>query len=98
MSLVTVIVGSRRTFTATFARLGVPANPDIALFKVQDPSGAETTYLSSDPLVTAVGGGVYTLRVDFTRKGTWRVRAVGTGNGQAATELTVQAATDFARP
>ncbi len=80
-------IGDRARLTATVTTSGgVAADPTEVTFKVQDPSGNETTYLYSNGAVTRTSAGVYYVEVTLDEAGTWYYRANGTGAVIAADE------------
>lgn len=85
------------TLTAVNPGTDDAANPAGVRFKVKEPDATITTYtLGADPeVVQTTAGKVYTLTLDASSSGAWRVRAealngAGTVIGVAETKVIVR--------
>ena len=82
-----IYVGSRPQFIGTFTVNGVRTDPTAVVFKIQDPSGNETTYTYGvDAALVKDSTGVYYVFYVMDEGGEWTVRFNGTGADYDAVE------------
>lgn len=81
-------VGDKVRCTGTFeTAAGTDTDPSAVLFKVETPSGTQTTYTyGTDAELVKSATGIYYVDVNCTEAGTWHYRFYSTGTGQAASE------------
>lgn len=73
----------RAVFTSTS---GAFLDPTLVTFKYRDPSGNESTVISSSTSVVHPSTGTYTTDIIVDQQGVWRWRAYSTGNITTAGE------------
>jgi hypothetical protein len=90
-------VGDKVRCTGTFeTAAGTDTDPSAVFFKVETPSGTETTYTyGTDAALVKSATGIYYVDVSITEAGTWHYRFYSTGTGQAAGEESFKAKDSF---
>jgi len=80
--------GALVRITITFeTAAGAAIDPAVVKAQVRNPQLQVETYVyGTDPELTKTATGIYVIDVDANQVGTWFVRGVSTGSGQAAEE------------